>query len=117
MSVIRWISDYADSHKNDYWQGYAAATAAAYAKELLSVISPEEVENERMIQLHNNNDPVPINISLRMAVDLATLGIHPVLDFTSISIEVLKAATSTNNRVPGTEPDEHALVTVAQNLL
>lgn len=33
--VIRGISDYADSHKNDLWQGYAAATAAAYAKELL----------------------------------------------------------------------------------
>ncbi|KAH0371624.1 Pfs, NACHT and ankyrin domain protein, partial [Aureobasidium melanogenum] len=33
--VIRGICDYADSHKNDRWQGYAAATAAAYAKELL----------------------------------------------------------------------------------
>ncbi|KAL2814424.1 hypothetical protein BJX63DRAFT_442496 [Aspergillus granulosus] len=36
--VIRGISDYADSHKNDQWQEYAAATSAAYAKELLSVI-------------------------------------------------------------------------------
>ncbi|KAF7162442.1 hypothetical protein CNMCM5623_007733 [Aspergillus felis] len=36
--VIRGICDYADSHKNKGWQGYAAATAAAYAKELLSVI-------------------------------------------------------------------------------
>lgn len=36
--VIRGISDYADSHKNQLWQGYAAATAAAYAKELMSVI-------------------------------------------------------------------------------
>ncbi|KAL4969041.1 5'-methylthioadenosine/S-adenosylhomocysteine nucleosidase [Aspergillus stella-maris] len=43
--VIRGISDYADSHKNDNWHGYAAATAAAYAKELLSVIPPEEIEN------------------------------------------------------------------------
>ncbi|KAL2818214.1 hypothetical protein BDW59DRAFT_152168 [Aspergillus cavernicola] len=47
--VIRGISDYADSHKNNHWQGYAAATAAAYAKELLSVIPPEEVENELMV--------------------------------------------------------------------
>ncbi|KAL5341765.1 nucleoside phosphorylase domain-containing protein [Aspergillus crustosus] len=46
--VIRGIFDYADSHKNDHWQGYAAATAAAYAKELLSVIPPEEVENEKI---------------------------------------------------------------------
>ena len=36
--VVRGICDYADSHKNKRWQGYAAATAAAYAKELLSVI-------------------------------------------------------------------------------
>jgi nucleoside phosphorylase len=36
--VIRGICDYADSHKNKRWQPYAAATAAAYAKEILSVI-------------------------------------------------------------------------------
>lgn len=36
--VIRGICDYADTHKNDAWQGYAAAVAAAYAKELLQVI-------------------------------------------------------------------------------
>lgn len=33
--VIRGISDYADSHKNMTWQGYAAVAASAYAKELL----------------------------------------------------------------------------------
>ncbi|KAF4825623.1 hypothetical protein CGCSCA5_v000385 [Colletotrichum siamense] len=38
--VIRGICDYADSHKNKEWQRYAAATAAAYAKELISVITP-----------------------------------------------------------------------------
>lgn len=36
--VIRGICDYSDTHKNDLWQGYAAATAAAYAKELLEMI-------------------------------------------------------------------------------
>ncbi|KAG9853442.1 purine and uridine phosphorylase, partial [Aureobasidium melanogenum] len=41
--VIRGISDYADSRKNDRWQPYAAATAAAYAKELLSAVSVQEV--------------------------------------------------------------------------
>ncbi|KAK4944854.1 hypothetical protein LTR10_015773 [Elasticomyces elasticus] len=30
--VIRGICDYADSHKNDTWHRYAAATAAAFAK-------------------------------------------------------------------------------------
>ncbi|TIA39333.1 hypothetical protein D6C78_03381, partial [Aureobasidium pullulans] len=33
--VIRGVSDYSDSHKNDGWQRYAAATAAAFAKDLL----------------------------------------------------------------------------------
>ncbi|EFY95807.2 ankyrin repeat-containing protein [Metarhizium robertsii ARSEF 23] len=41
--VIRGICDYCDSHKNDEWQNYAAATAAAYAKELLQVIDPANV--------------------------------------------------------------------------
>lgn len=41
--VIRGIYDYADSHKNEKWLSYAAATAAAYAKEILSVIPPQEV--------------------------------------------------------------------------
>jgi nucleoside phosphorylase len=36
--VIRGICDYADSHKNKKWQPYAACTAAACAKEVLSVI-------------------------------------------------------------------------------
>ncbi|KAH8799428.1 nucleoside phosphorylase domain-containing protein [Xylogone sp. PMI_703] len=36
--VIRGICDYADSHKNKRWQSYAAATAAAYAKELLEIV-------------------------------------------------------------------------------
>ncbi|KAH8427490.1 uncharacterized protein LDX57_005203 [Aspergillus melleus] len=36
--VIRGISDYADSHKNDRWKAYAAATAAACAKELLEYV-------------------------------------------------------------------------------
>lgn len=43
--VIRGICDYADSHKNKGWQRYAAATAAAYAKELLGVITPQAVDN------------------------------------------------------------------------
>jgi nucleoside phosphorylase len=41
--VIRGICDYSDTHKNDQWQGYAAATAAAYAKELLQAMPEEQV--------------------------------------------------------------------------
>ncbi|KAF3315812.1 hypothetical protein TWF173_003008 [Orbilia oligospora] len=36
--VVRGICDYADSHKNKIWQEYAAAAAAAYAKELLCAV-------------------------------------------------------------------------------
>ncbi|KAI0156923.1 nucleoside phosphorylase domain-containing protein [Xylariaceae sp. FL1272] len=36
--VIRGIADYADSHKNDAWQHYAAAAAAAYTKEVLTYL-------------------------------------------------------------------------------
>ncbi|KAL3470168.1 nucleoside phosphorylase domain-containing protein [Aspergillus californicus] len=36
--AIRGISDYADSHKNNLWQRYSAAVAAAYVKKLLSLI-------------------------------------------------------------------------------
>ncbi|KAK1589671.1 Pfs, NACHT and ankyrin domain protein [Colletotrichum navitas] len=35
---IRGICDYSDSHKNKEWQRYAAATAAAYATELLALL-------------------------------------------------------------------------------
>ncbi|KAE8391251.1 Pfs, NB-ARC and TPR domain protein [Aspergillus alliaceus] len=48
--VVRGICDYADSHKNKDWQGYAAAVAAAYAKELLSVISVNHIEQTRTVQ-------------------------------------------------------------------
>ena len=42
--VIRGICDYADTHKNKSWQGYAAATAAAFAKELLGVVPKQEMQ-------------------------------------------------------------------------
>ncbi len=42
--VIRGICDYSDTHKNKEWQAYAAATAAAYTKELLSEIEPALVK-------------------------------------------------------------------------
>jgi nucleoside phosphorylase len=45
--VIRGICDYADSHKNDRWQRYASATAAAYAKELLAYVPAVEVQETK----------------------------------------------------------------------
>jgi nucleoside phosphorylase len=47
--AIRGICDYADSHKNKKWQAYAAGVAAAYAKEVLSVIPTAEVAKPHTI--------------------------------------------------------------------
>ncbi|CAG7915968.1 unnamed protein product [Penicillium olsonii] len=44
--VIRGICDYADSGKEKAWQEYAAAVAAAYAKELLGCVQPSDVDAE-----------------------------------------------------------------------
>jgi nucleoside phosphorylase len=47
--VVRGICDYSDSHKSKEWQGYAAMVAAAYAKDLLFRITPQQVEGEERI--------------------------------------------------------------------
>lgn len=48
--VIRGICNYADSHKNDQWQARAAGTAAAYAKDLLSVMPAVRVRETRWVE-------------------------------------------------------------------
>ncbi|RTE69030.1 hypothetical protein BHE90_016591 [Fusarium euwallaceae] len=48
--AIRGICDYADSHKNKDWQEHAAATAAAFAKELLQYVQPGDVDGERPVR-------------------------------------------------------------------
>ncbi|KXJ88602.1 hypothetical protein Micbo1qcDRAFT_197362 [Microdochium bolleyi] len=45
--VIRGICDYADTHKNKDWQGYAAMAAAAYAKQILYQIAPNKIEAQQ----------------------------------------------------------------------
>jgi hypothetical protein len=45
--LMNSICDYVDSHKNKWWQAYAAGTAAGYAKEVLLVIPPAEVAKSR----------------------------------------------------------------------
>jgi len=47
--VVRGICDYADSHKNKEWQEYAAAVAAAFGKEVLTVLPVAAVEQEKAI--------------------------------------------------------------------
>jgi nucleoside phosphorylase len=48
--VIRGICDYADSHKNDKWQRYAAATAAAYGREFLDYVPNQELQMTRTVK-------------------------------------------------------------------
>jgi hypothetical protein len=47
--VIRGGCDYLDSHDNEEWQGFAAMAAAAYAKDILRRIVPQQVEAETKI--------------------------------------------------------------------
>lgn len=47
---IRGICDYADAHKNKRWQKYPAATAAACAKELLSIIPRERILEGKLVR-------------------------------------------------------------------
>ncbi|KAL3439834.1 purine and uridine phosphorylase, partial [Aspergillus insuetus] len=47
--VIRGICDYSDSHKNKEWQGFAAMTAAAYARDIICQIRPSLVEAEKKL--------------------------------------------------------------------
>ncbi|KAL7805259.1 ankyrin repeat-containing domain protein [Trichoderma aethiopicum] len=48
--VIRGICDYADAQKSKEWQEYAAALAAAFAKELLQHVQSVQVAMERPIK-------------------------------------------------------------------
>jgi len=47
--IVRGICDYADSHKNKRWQQYASATAAAYAKELLSIMPTDHLADTSIV--------------------------------------------------------------------
>ncbi|KAJ5365664.1 Disease resistance protein [Penicillium concentricum] len=59
--VIRGISDYCDSHKNDQWHGYAAAVAAAYARQLFFHMSIEE--EQRNLDATPTTFELPLNLS------------------------------------------------------
>ncbi|KAF5545149.1 ankyrin 3 [Fusarium mexicanum] len=57
---IRGICDYSDSHKNKEWQRYAAATAAAYARELLTVLASQPAT--RSSSARNNPYDIPFSL-------------------------------------------------------
>ncbi|KAL8340937.1 hypothetical protein RB601_006849 [Gaeumannomyces tritici] len=59
--IIRGISDYADSHKNDEWKQCAAGHAAAFARQLLCTIPAGELrakeESEQIGRSHKATAP------------------------------------------------------------
>ncbi|KAF4772413.1 hypothetical protein HAV15_002034 [Penicillium sp. str.  len=65
--VVQGICDYADSHKNKEWQGYAAIVAAAYAKELVLVAPVDQIQSTPIAQdalvhsVHRFNIPLDLN--------------------------------------------------------
>jgi nucleoside phosphorylase len=97
--VIRGICDYADSHKNKKWQAYAAATAAAYAKEVLSVI-PSEGD----IQAERNRDNKPL-----FSDSLLTAGHWGSMMLTSLAVGIAGSTINTHytTRSPHSIPVEH----------
>ncbi|KAI9150620.1 hypothetical protein HJFPF1_10395 [Paramyrothecium foliicola] len=99
---IRGICDYADSHKNKEWQDYAAATAAAYAKELLGVLSyeprrttwtskqliksPVEAANWLWVKIPPRRQRIVIALALLVLVSTVVIG--PCIKFIPNKIEV-----------------------------
>ncbi|KAL7791173.1 hypothetical protein V8C43DRAFT_322515 [Trichoderma afarasin] len=71
--VIRGIADYSDSHKNEKWQDYAAATAAACAKALLMVVATSEVDKLQRVQLTTFEDANLETDSRRPPLEMAQL--------------------------------------------
>lgn len=67
--TIRGIADYADSHKNKRWQRYAAATAAAYARELLECITPISLSEERELKIWANPHMECLSVPLERRQD------------------------------------------------
>ncbi|KAJ5983604.1 hypothetical protein N7481_005703 [Penicillium waksmanii] len=52
--TIRGICDYSDSHKSKGWQRYAAATAAAYARELLGELSTTKCDRNHPFEFNSS---------------------------------------------------------------
>ncbi|KAJ6436177.1 ribosomal protein s17 [Purpureocillium lavendulum] len=97
--VIRGISDYADSHKNDIWQHYAAAAAAASAKELLSYIAPGEPLSDPT-PTSPGQDTQPPNRNEPLSQQLSGQGIQNAGSFSvggNLHIQNIKSSSPTHD--------------------
>ncbi|GKZ74668.1 hypothetical protein AnigIFM50267_001157 [Aspergillus niger] len=71
--VIRGICDYADSQKTKAWQEYAAAVAAAYAKELLEYVQSSDVDGERPVKDMLDDGPIVLESVSRTETNVETM--------------------------------------------
>ncbi|KAK8013076.1 hypothetical protein PG991_010451 [Apiospora marii] len=74
--VIRGICDYADTHKQDGWHNYAAATAAAYCKAVLLKVPVDEVaETTPMREMMSNETNIK-----NLIVNQSLYSVHTKID-------------------------------------
>ncbi|GFF62887.1 WD40-repeat-containing domain protein [Aspergillus udagawae] len=101
--VIRGICDYADSHKNKQWQGYAALAAASYTKELLGYVPRGQVSQVMLV-----TEISTIGKRLENLTENAD-NINQKLDFSQLQIAKGAAFNSYENKhaecLPGTRSD------------
>jgi WD40 repeat protein len=109
--VIRGISDYSDTHKNDIWQGYAAATAAAYAKELLDVIPAAELPSihDTTIRVNSlvNSASTEESSAIRQPVQ-KTISSSSTIECSGESLELGEEIR--NAGAQASEDDDHTLI-------
>ncbi|UKZ80979.1 hypothetical protein TrVFT333_008745 [Trichoderma virens FT-333] len=104
--VIRGICDYADSQKKKHWQKYAAAIAAAFAKELLEEVQPTDIEVENpMIDLleqiqENSLDIQDSVIHIKSRLDKEAD--NEILEWLTAVDHSLQHAEYSRKRQPGT---------------
>ncbi|KXH61054.1 hypothetical protein CNYM01_11557 [Colletotrichum nymphaeae SA-01] len=78
--VIRGICDYADAHKNKKWQEYAAAVAAAYAKELV-VALPKTLSEKHVVQAQTGSPSAVLDNSNIMQIQPRDTGPRWIVPF------------------------------------
>ncbi|THW47260.1 hypothetical protein D6D21_03486 [Aureobasidium pullulans] len=105
--AIRGISDYSDSHKNDGWQRYAAATAAAFAKELLCHLASTKINQIDPISQAMNQMASGLNKNSEMVErtnqEIGRANEREILEWLSSSLKLSKIQNLTRDcRVNGT---------------
>ncbi|EFQ34117.1 hypothetical protein CGRA01v4_12182 [Colletotrichum graminicola] len=88
--VIRGICDYSDSHKAKRWQRYAAATAAAYAKELLYLVTPHDDLMGQTPVPHNDQSSPPADHNKKLLDSLKLDHPSPPADHKKKLLDSLK---------------------------